>query len=99
MKIEADILFIKACKTEQLISIFAKVKLSINNVNRKLQYNMAKLVMEKELKDKHNSKKKLKNIIRRLAFDLKRKVSFILVISFNAIIYQLQLQDYVMRKS
>ena len=89
MKIEADILFIKACKTEQLIPTFAKVKLSINNVNRKLQYNMAKLVMEEELKDKYNSKKKLKNIIRRLTFDLKRKVSFILFISFNAIIYQL----------
>ena len=44
--------------------------------------------MEAELKDKHNSKKKLKNIIRRLTFDLKRKVSFIL---FTAIIYQLNI--------
>ena len=35
------------------------------------------------------SKKKLKNIIRRLMFDLKRKVSFTLFILFNAIIYQL----------
>ena len=42
MKIEADISFIKAYKTEQLIPIFAKVKLSINNVNRKLQYKMVK---------------------------------------------------------
>ena len=58
MKIEAYISFSKACKTELLIPIFAKVKLSINNVNRKLQYKMAKLVMEAELKDKHNSKKK-----------------------------------------
>ena len=49
---------------------------------------MARLVMEAELKDKHNSKKKLKNIIRRLTFDLKRKVSFIL---FTAIIYQLNI--------
>ena len=49
---------------------------------------MARLVMEAELKDKHNSKKKLKNIIRRLKFDLKRKVSFIL---FTAIIYQLNI--------
>ena len=86
MKIEADISFIKACKAEQLILTFAKVKLSINSANRKLQYKMARLVMEAELKDKHKSKKKLKNIIRRLAFVLKRKVSFIL---FTAIIYQL----------
>ena len=57
MKIEVDISFIKACKTKQLILTFAKVKFSINNVNRKLQYKMVKLVMEAELKDKHNSKK------------------------------------------
>ena len=88
MKIEADISFIKACKAEQLIPTFAKVKLSIKSANRKLQYKMARLVMEAELKDKHNSKKKLKNIIRRLTFDLKRKVSFIL---FTAIIYQLNI--------
>ena len=36
--IEADISFIKISKTEKLIPIFAKVKLLINNVNRKLQY-------------------------------------------------------------
>ena len=49
-------------QTEKLVPMFAKVKLSINNINRKLQYKMAKLVMEAELKDKYNSKKKLKNI-------------------------------------
>ena len=87
MKIKTDI-FIKACKAEQLIPTFALVKLSIKSANRKLQYKMARLVMEAELKDKHNSKKKLKNIIRRLTFDLKRKVSFIL---FTAIIYQLNI--------
>ena len=88
MKIEADISFIKACKAEQLIPTFAKVKLSIKSANRKLQYKMARLLLKAELKDKHNSKKKLKNIIRRLTFDLKRKVSFIL---FTAIIYQLNI--------
>ena len=63
MKTEADISFIKACKVEQLIPTFAKVKLQIKSANRKLHYKMARLVMEAELKDKHNSKKKLKNII------------------------------------
>ena len=88
MKIEADISFIKACKAEQLIPTFAKVKLSIKSANRKLHYKMARLVMEAELKDKHNSKKKLKNIIRRLTLDLKRKVNFILL---TVIIYQLNI--------
>ena len=54
MKIEVDISCIKACKAEQLITTFAKVKLSIKSANRKLQYKMARLVMEAELKDKHN---------------------------------------------
>ena len=88
MKIEADISFIKACKAEQLIPTFAKVKLSIKSTNRKVQYKMTRLVMEAELKDKSHSKKKLKSIIRRLTFDLKRKVSFIL---FTAIIHQLNI--------
>ena len=60
-----------------LIPIFAKVKLCIYNVSRKLQRKMAKLVMEDKLKDKRNSKKKLRNVIGRLAIDLKRKVSLI----------------------
>ena len=88
MKIEADISVIKACKEEQLIPTFAKGKLSIKSANRELQYKMAKLVMEAELKDKHNSKKKLENILRRLTFDLKRKVRFIL---FTAIIHLLNI--------
>ena len=63
IKIEADISFIKACTAEQLIPTFAKVELSIKSANRKFQYKMARLVMEAELKDKHNSKKKLKDMI------------------------------------
>ena len=104
MKIEANVSFIKTCKTEQLIPTFAKVKLSINNVNRKLQCKMFKLVMEAELKDKHNSKKKLKDIIRKLTFVVKRKASFILfnaIISTNLISSKVnqKLQDHVVRKS
>ena len=47
---EADISFIKACKTENLIPTFAKEKLSIKKVNRKLLYKMVEFVMEAELK-------------------------------------------------
>ena len=96
MKIEADISFIKACKTKQLIPIFVKVKLSIKSVNRKLQYKMVKLVTQTELKDKHCSKSKLKTMIRRLTFDLKRKVIFTL---FNAIIYQLNIAIKIRSKA
>ena len=96
MKIEADISFIKACKAKRLIPIFAKAKLSIKSVNRKLQYKMAKLVIQTELKDKHNSTLKLKNEIRRLTFDLKRKVIFTL---FNAIIYQLNIAIKIRSKA
>ena len=96
MKIEADISFNKACKAKQLIPMFAKVKLSIKSVNRKLQYKMAKLVIQTELKDKHRLKSKLKNMIRRLTFDLKRKVIFTL---FNAIIYQLNIAIKIRSKA
>ena len=44
--------------------------------------------MEADLKDKRISKKKLKNIIGRSTFDLKRKVSFIF---FTSIIYQISI--------
>ena len=49
---------------------------------------MVKLVMEAEINDKHTLKKKLKNIIRKLKFDLKREVSSILFISVT---YQLNI--------
>ena len=51
MKIEVDTSFFKACKAEQLILTFAKVKLLIKSTNRKLQYKMARLVMDAKLKD------------------------------------------------
>ena len=48
MKVEADISIIKSCKIENFMPAYAKVKLSVINVNRKLQYKMTKLVMEAE---------------------------------------------------
>lgn len=56
--IEAHILFIKASKIEQIMSkcAFAKIKLSIYNINRNFQRKMAKLVVKVELKHKHNFK-------------------------------------------
>ena len=54
--IEAHVLFIKASKIEQIMSTFAKIKLSIYNINRNFQRKIAKLVVKVELKHKHNFK-------------------------------------------
>ena len=52
-KLVADIAFIKLCKKEQLIIIFAKVNVSIRNGTYKLKRKIARLVMETELENKH----------------------------------------------
>ena len=59
MKTEADIHFIKTCKQENIISTFAKVKLSIKHDNKKLNSKIARLVMETELQAKHQTKRKV----------------------------------------
>ena len=41
MKVQSDLKFIKSCKKENSIPIFAKVNLSIKNVNRKLKLRIA----------------------------------------------------------
>ena len=45
---------------------------------------MSKLVIEDELKDRHNLKKYLKNVITRLTSDLERKANLILL---NKMVY------------
>ena len=50
----------------------------------KLPYEMSKLVIEDELKDRHNLKKYLKNVITRLTSDLERKANLILL---NKMVY------------
>ena len=63
-KLDADIVFIKLCKKEQLIPTFAKVNVSIRKGTYKLKRKIARLVMETELQNKHREKRKLRKKIR-----------------------------------
>ena len=55
-KLVADIAFIKLCKKEQLIIIFAKVNVSIRNGTYKLKRKITRLLMETELQNKQRGK-------------------------------------------
>ena len=70
MKVQADIQFIKSCKKENLIPIFAKVNLAIKSDSRKLKLSLARL-MESEMESKHHEKKKLKKEIVAISNQLK----------------------------
>ena len=70
MKVQADIQFIKSCKKENLIPIFAKVNLAIKSDSRKLKLSLARL-MESEIENKHHEKKKLKKEIVAISNQLK----------------------------
>ena len=63
-KLDADIVYVKLCKKEQLIPIFAKVNASIRKGTYKLKRKIARLVMETELQNKHREKRKLRKNIR-----------------------------------
>ena len=65
VKIQADVEFIKHCKSEKIIPTFAKVNLSLKQSNHKLKSRNAKIVMEAELRNKHREKKQLKRNWRR----------------------------------
>ena len=47
-------------QTENIISTFAKVKLSLKHRIYKMKLDIARLVMEAEMQNKHFEKKKLK---------------------------------------
>ena len=70
MKVQAGIQFIKSCKKENLIPIFAKVNLAIKSDSRKLKLSLARL-MESEMENKHHEKKKLKKEIVAISNQLK----------------------------
>ena len=58
MKALADIKL--SCETENVISTFAKRKLLLKHSSYKLKLQIARLVMETEMQNKHLEKKKLK---------------------------------------
>ena len=58
MKAQADIEFIKHCKSEDIIPISSKVNVSWKHSNHKLKSSMAKIVMEADLQQKNIVKRK-----------------------------------------
>ena len=87
MKVQADIQFIKSCKKENLIPIFAKVNLAIKSDSRKLKLSLAR-IMESEMENKHDEKKKLKKEIVAISNQLKGVLGLIL---YNALVHKIEL--------
>ena len=65
-------------QTENIISTFAKVKLSLKHRIYKMKLDIARLVMEAEMQNKHFEKKKLKKEMKRIGIQLKNSLSLIL---------------------
>ena len=66
-------------QTENIISTFAKVKLSLKHRIYKMKLDIARLVMEAEMQNKHFEKKKLKKeMMKRIGIQLKNSLSLIL---------------------
>ena len=71
MKVQVDTKFIKSCKKENLVPIFAKVNLAIKCGRRKLKLHLARIIMECEMENKHHEKNKLKKEIVAISNQLK----------------------------
>ena len=88
MKVQADIEFIKHCKSENIIPTFAKLNVSLKHSNHKLKSRIAKIVMETELQNKNRQKKQLKKDIKPIGAELK---SVIAVILYTSLICQISI--------
>ena len=75
-KVKLDIDFLLTCKKENLIPAFAKPKLSVP-CESKLQAKIAKLIIETELKNKHELKKSLKRSIKESTAEVQAKLGFL----------------------
>ena len=71
MKVEANIRFVKSCKKDNLIPIFAKINLAIKSGNWKLHLRIARIIMETKMQNKHQEKKKLKEETASISIQLK----------------------------
>ena len=70
-KVNQDINFIKTCRRENLIPTFAKVKIAIKINNDKLKQKLARVILDTELQQKHNQRRKVKREGIRLCNDIK----------------------------
>ena len=70
-KISKDINFIKTFKKEDLLPTFAKVKLAIKSDNKKIQQEIARIIMNTEFRLKCHKKRKRKCEILQLPIKLR----------------------------
>ena len=87
MKLNADIIYIKSCKKEDLIPTFAKVNLATKSGGFKIKEKISKLVMEAEIQDKQYHLKKVRKDIRSLAISQKSTLGVIL---FKTVTHQVE---------
>ena len=88
MKVQADIEFIKHCKSKNIIPTFAKVKVPLKHSNHKLKSLITKIVMEAKSQNKHREKKKLKKEIKQIGVELNSVLGIIL---YSSLIYQIDI--------
>ena len=70
-KVNQDINYIKTCRRENLIPTFAKVKIAIKIDNDKLKQKLARVILDTELQQKHNQRRKVKREGIRLCNNIK----------------------------
>ena len=68
-KVVLDLKFIKTCKMEELISTFAYVRFSVKYGSAKLKEPISRIIMESEMQNKHQEKKKLKQETKHLVLN------------------------------
>ena len=63
---------------EDLIPNFAKMNVAIKHGTQKLKMKIARSVMETEMQNKHDQKRKIKKQIRDIKFQLKSSLTLVL---------------------
>ena len=87
MKLKAGIIYIKSCKKEELLPIFAKVYLAITSGGFKIKKDSAQLVMEIKILDKQYHLRKIQKYVRSLVISLKSTLGVIL---FNTVTHRIE---------
>ena len=87
-KVKLDIIFIKQCKKENIITTFENVNVSIKHGTYKLKKKIANIVMETEIQNKHLERQKLRKDIFKATVKLRSSISFIL---YSTVLYRINI--------
>ena len=87
-KEQLDVNSIMTCKREDLIPTFTKATVSIEYGTQKLKMKIARAVMETEMEDKHDQKRKIQKQFRDIKFQLKSSSTLIL---YNTLLDQINI--------